>query len=167
MYGSRSTRRKQLGEELIEGQQRLYSATQRVAHGFANQNGLSERELQALLVVMHAEAAGQPITAGDLARASRLSSAAATGLIDRLEKAGHVERHRDDVDRRRVTLHYSQLGMAIATTFFGPLADMASDITARYADDELELINRYLAEVSQAMSLHADRLSVDPATTSD
>jgi DNA-binding MarR family transcriptional regulator len=43
-----------------------------------------------------------PITAGDLAARTGLTTGAITGVIDRLEKAGFVRRARDANDRRRV-----------------------------------------------------------------
>jgi DNA-binding MarR family transcriptional regulator len=43
-----------------------------------------------------------PITAGELAVRTGLTTGAITGVIDRLEKAGFVRRVRDGNDRRRV-----------------------------------------------------------------
>jgi DNA-binding MarR family transcriptional regulator len=43
-----------------------------------------------------------PITAGELATRTGLTTGAITGVIDRLEKAGFVRRVRDGNDRRRV-----------------------------------------------------------------
>jgi DNA-binding MarR family transcriptional regulator len=43
-----------------------------------------------------------PITAGELATRTGLTTGAITGVIDRLEKAGFVRRARDAGDRRRV-----------------------------------------------------------------
>ena len=48
-----------------------------------------------------------PMGAADLARRLGIRSASATVLIDRLERAGHVERRRDSADRRRVFLRCS------------------------------------------------------------
>jgi DNA-binding MarR family transcriptional regulator len=42
------------------------------------------------------------ITAGDLAKATGLTSGSVTALIDRLSNAGYVERQADDTDRRKV-----------------------------------------------------------------
>src|ERR1051326_2126836 len=45
-----------------------------------------------------------PITAGELAQRTGLTTGAITGVIDRLEKAGFVRRARDRGDRRRVVI---------------------------------------------------------------
>src|SRR5215813_8260121 len=44
------------------------------------------------------------MTAGELARATGLTTASITGVADRLEEAGYVRRERDPDDRRRVVI---------------------------------------------------------------
>lgn len=45
-----------------------------------------------------------PITAGELAKMTGLSTGSVTALIDRLEKEGYVKREKDKSDRRRVMI---------------------------------------------------------------
>jgi DNA-binding MarR family transcriptional regulator len=45
------------------------------------------------------------LTAGRLAELSGLTTGAVTGVLDRLERAGYVERRPDPVDRRSVSVH--------------------------------------------------------------
>src|SRR6516164_8923526 len=45
-----------------------------------------------------------PITAGELAQRTGLTTGAITGVIDRLEQAGFVRRAKDPGDRRRVII---------------------------------------------------------------
>ena len=70
---------------------------------------------------MDAELVGDPITPGRLGEQLNLSSGSVTALIDRLERAGHIRRDRDTVDRRKVLLHYADQGAALAMEFFRPL----------------------------------------------
>src|SRR5262245_6591443 len=66
----------------------------------AERVGLSSSDLECLdFIVM---AGGEPVTAGQLAAATGLTSGAITGLVDRLERAGFVRREPDLVDRRKV-----------------------------------------------------------------
>src|ERR1700691_5726994 len=46
-----------------------------------------------------------PVTAGTIGEHTGLTTGAVTGLMDRLEKAGYVERTRDPRDRRKVVGH--------------------------------------------------------------
>src|SRR5215813_7664872 len=49
-----------------------------------------------------------PLTAGELADATGLTTGAITGVIDRLERAGFARRERDKDDRRRVLVRAQQ-----------------------------------------------------------
>jgi DNA-binding MarR family transcriptional regulator len=64
------------------------------------------------------------ITAGALARVLHLDPGTVTAALHRLEAKGHVERRRDDRDRRRVTLGLTRAGIDL---------DRATSGTARRA----------------------------------
>ncbi|MET0974234.1 MAG: MarR family transcriptional regulator [Leifsonia sp.] len=156
--GSESDDREALRERITHLHQRLNTATERVSTTFAAQQGLHPIDLEALLAVMHAERAGRPLTPGELGVIVRLSSAATTGLIDRLEAAGHLTRRRDARDRRRIHLLYADHGMRVAEEFFRPLGVMTQGLLDRYTVEELRVIISYLAAAADAMAEHADRL---------
>src|SRR5919109_442954 len=63
-----------------------------------------------------------PKSAGQLAAATGLSSAATTTLLDRLERRGLVQRVRDTADRRKVLVEMTELGWQQTGEFYGPLA---------------------------------------------
>ncbi|KQO96673.1 MarR family winged helix-turn-helix transcriptional regulator [Leifsonia sp. Leaf264] len=155
--GEESGERDQL-RRITRAHQRLHAATEQVSSAFATLQGLHQIDLEALLAVMNAEQAGSPLTPGQLGAAVRLSSAATTGLIDRLERAGHLERRRDDTDRRRVHLHYADASMRVAEQFFGPLGRISSELLARYTPEERELITGYLDAAADGMAAHAHAL---------
>jgi DNA-binding MarR family transcriptional regulator len=64
----------------------------------ADQLGLNTTDLMCLSFLGGAE----PLTAGQLAEATGLTTGSVTVMIDRLEKAGYVQREKDPTDRRRV-----------------------------------------------------------------
>src|SRR5262245_49166933 len=67
----------------------------------ADRLGLSLTDHKALNFVLDA---GRPITAGELALMTGLTTGAVTGIVDRLEHAGYVKRKRAAEDRRQVIL---------------------------------------------------------------
>lgn len=146
--------RERLGDALVELVQRLSVAAQHVGQAFAARQGLHQTDLEALLHVLHAETRADPATAGALATALGISSGAATGVIDRLERAGHLQRRRGHTDRRKVTLHYGDAGRAVAEEFFGPLARLSHDVTDTFRIDELQTIARFLERMTTAMTDH-------------
>src|SRR5688500_14942829 len=64
-----------------------------------------------------------PLTAGEIGVHLGLSSGAVTGLVDRLEAGGWVQRERDPDDRRRVFVHLSTERGAELWPLYQPLAE--------------------------------------------
>jgi DNA-binding MarR family transcriptional regulator len=61
------------------------------------------------------------MTGAELSRRVFVSASTITGIIDRLEKGGYVERKRDEIDRRRVLLHATAEGYKLAYNAPSPL----------------------------------------------
>ncbi|MET7708201.1 MarR family transcriptional regulator [Micromonospora sp. NPDC005413] len=158
MYRRRDTRREQLVAEITNNLRRYAADAQQVGHAFANLHGLNPTDLQALIAVMDAELLGAPITPGRLGERLNLSSGSVTALIDRLERAGHIRRDRDTVDRRKVLLHYADQGAALAMEFFRPLGARTDTVMARFSEDELEVVQRFMAEMSESVRAHRDEV---------
>ncbi|MGK5741779.1 MarR family winged helix-turn-helix transcriptional regulator [Micromonospora sp. URMC 103] len=158
MYRRRDTPRERLVAE-ITGDLRRYSVdAQHIGHAFASRHGLNATDLQALLAVMDAEVAGDPITPGRLGEHLNLSSGSVTALVDRLERAGHIRRDRDTADRRKVLLRYADPGAALATAFFQPLGRRTDAVMAEFGDDELRVVHRFLRAMVDSMREHRDEV---------
>jgi DNA-binding MarR family transcriptional regulator len=85
-----------------------------------------------------------PLTAGDLARATGLTTGAVTGILDRLEKAGLVERFRDASDRRKVFVRPRPEALQRFGRFYSRLATASLKHASSYSTKELELIQDFL-----------------------
>ena len=85
-----------------------------------------------------------PLTAGDIARHAGLTTGAVTGILDRLEKAGFVERFRDASDRRKVFVRPCMEAMQRVGRLYEGLATASLQHASRYSTKELELIKDYL-----------------------
>jgi DNA-binding MarR family transcriptional regulator len=85
-----------------------------------------------------------PLTAGDIARHAGLTTGAVTGILDRLEKAGLVERFRDASDRRKVFVRPCLEAMQRVARLYQGLAAASLKHASRYTTKELELIQDYL-----------------------
>ena len=102
------------------------------------------------------------MTAGELARATGLTTASITGVVDRLEQAGYVSRERDPNDRRRVvvTLSLDQAMRNVASVFLPIMRDWR-ELAARYSDDELRVIVDFYARMEQVFRNHLIRLRTE------
>ena len=87
-----------------------------------------------------------PLTAGELAETTGLTTGAMTGVVDRLERAGFVSRERDPEDRRRVIVRptLSAERERELAGLFAPLAGAFEEICDTYSDRDLGVILEFL-----------------------
>jgi DNA-binding MarR family transcriptional regulator len=105
-----------------------------------------------------------PITAGELAKLTGLTTGAVTGVIDRLEKAGFVRRADDPKDRRRVVVEPLPLSthMAELQQLLDPLAAATADLLlAHYDNEELILILDFVRRGADLMREQTARLRME------
>ncbi|MGD9618779.1 MAG: MarR family winged helix-turn-helix transcriptional regulator [Mycolicibacterium sp.] len=139
-------------EALIAGDVRALTAeSDRIGHDFAGLHALTANDFRALLHVMVAETAGEPLTAGELGRRMGLSGAGITYLVERMETSGHLLRDSDPADRRKVMLRVAEHGMDVAGEFFAPLAAHTSAALAGLSDSDLVAAHRVFGALIDAM----------------
>jgi DNA-binding MarR family transcriptional regulator len=131
------------------------SATQ-MSQAAAHHIGINQLDLH---VVQLLRTSSAPMTASDLARSTGISTAAATGLVDRLEAAGYVRRVPDPVDRRRtiVALSGEQVAAGLGPAF-GPLLQRWAKALSGYSEDELRLATEVLTAMSEAIGTEVSAL---------
>src|SRR6202050_3332859 len=98
--GAGPPERKQLAAAFGEGFRKTSSLMQLLGQAAADQIGINATDLNCLNILSFSG----HMTAGELARATGLTTASITGVADRLEEAGFVRRERDARDRRRVVI---------------------------------------------------------------
>jgi DNA-binding MarR family transcriptional regulator len=91
-----------------------------------------------------------PVSAGALAEATRLTTGAITGVIDRLERAGFARREPDPNDRRRVLVRATAEGARRAAPLFAPMAKASAAVLAGYSETELALLLDFLRKSRDA-----------------
>ena len=139
---------------LVEALRTYVDEAGRTGAAFAREQGMHRTDGAALLAVLRAERAGEPLTPGRLGAALELSSGATTAVLDRLERLGHLHRERDHGDRRRVTLHHADAGAEAGRSWFGPLGRRIDTALAGWDDDELALAGRFLELMTDAVVAH-------------
>jgi DNA-binding MarR family transcriptional regulator len=152
-------------ERIVELLQAYADEAGRLGQAFAAGHGLHRTDAAALLAVLRAERDGDALTPGRLGAEVGLSSGATTAAVDRLERLGHLHRVRDEVDRRRVTLHHDPAGADVGRAFFGPLAARIDGVLATYSEDEQAVVERFLTQVVDAVAHHRAELPTALPTT--
>ncbi|HWE47470.1 MAG TPA: MarR family transcriptional regulator [Caulobacteraceae bacterium] len=124
----------------VSGQGVIYS------QAVAARLGVGGTELECLdCVVLRGGA-----TAGDLARATGLTTGAITGVIDRLERAGYARREPDPADRRKVLVKATPAVATEIAPLYRPMAEASAAAMARYDDDALALLLDFLTTTYKA-----------------
>lgn len=84
------------------------------------------------------------VSAGQLANESGLTTGAVTAVIDRLERAGYVERVRDELDRRKVWVACTPELKAIIDQIFGFYEALGEALAHRFSDSQVAAILAFL-----------------------
>ncbi|GAB3867263.1 MarR family winged helix-turn-helix transcriptional regulator [Dactylosporangium cerinum] len=142
--------------ELIDLLRTFNLEADRFVEVFTRAHGLHRTDLNAVAYIWRAAEEDRPLTPGELARKLRLSPAATTALLDRLTRAGHVERRHDTADRRRVHLVMQPSARALAQAFFTPLGKHLRAAFDEFDDEALDAATRVLIKVNEATAKAAD-----------
>jgi DNA-binding MarR family transcriptional regulator len=120
-----------------------------VLHGqaIARQVGVNSSDLECLDLIL----LNGPSTAGDIARRTGLTSGAVTGLIDRLERLGLVERMADAQDRRKVLVRVREDKIAPIGALFAPMEKSMNALLAGYSREELKTLLDFVERAGEFM----------------
>jgi len=99
-----------------------------------------------------------PLSPGGLARRAGLHPATMTGILDRLERAGWVERERDPADRRAVRVRALPDRAGEVIRLYGGMSDALDELLTGYTDDQLETIADFLRKAAIAGHDSTDHL---------
>mgnify|MGYP003148887232 CR=1 FL=1 len=130
-----------LEHALSEAGRNLSSATIAFHRALASRLGLNETDHKCLDLLRREG----PVTAGVLAERTGYTTGAVTGMIDRLERAGYVERKQDSDDRRRVIV--TPIAQEIEPQVLALMMPMIEAMTAlnqQYDSRALKLILDYM-----------------------
>lgn len=88
-----------------------------------------------------------PLTPSQLAGCLKVSTAAATQIVDRLERAGHVSRRRMDDDRRKIFVVPTEASIERAFEQFAPVINAMDETLARMTQVERQVVETFLDQV--------------------
>ena len=106
----------------------------------AEQMGVSATDYKCLDIAMRVD---EPLTAGQIAKMSGLSTGAVTGVIDRLEKRGFARRVRDPHDRRKVLVEVTKFDENKYDHLFAHLADGLEEVLTQFSPAERAIVERF------------------------
>jgi DNA-binding MarR family transcriptional regulator len=120
---------------------RWQDATQRYDEAVGEIYGLGPAERLTLSLLWQG-----PQTASAIARHTRLTPAAVTALIDRLEKRGFVRRAADPGDRRKVLVEAAEETAKVTREAYLPLQEAGARNLSRYTEEQLQIVAAVLED---------------------
>jgi DNA-binding transcriptional ArsR family regulator len=154
-FGTGRPERAKLAEQFGAGVRRTGSLFQLMGQAAADRIGLNATDLNCLNILSFSG----KMTAGELAKATGLTTASITGVADRLEEAGYVRRERDPEDRRRVVIRLvMEKALHNVAPVFLPLIRGWQGVVDHYTDDELRLIVDFYGLMEGVIREHLARL---------
>ena len=155
-----SAERQRLEGDFLLAMRRAGSIMQLLGQVSAERIGINATDLNCLNIV----ALTGPMTAGDLARQTGLTTASITGVLDRLEEGDFVRRERDPKDRRRVIVNLNAgPGLREVASTFGPLVKAWRAAAASYSEEELRLLLEFQRRFEGIVRGQLDRLRDEAA----
>ena len=124
----------------------LTDLSRRVAPVVARRAGLSHHELVAMEHLMK-----EPLGPGEIAHRLGVTSAAASGIVDRLEAHGHVERRAHHRDGRRTAVYVTPSGRRDVLGHLLPMFTALAELDASLTVEERTLVRRYLEGANAAL----------------
>lgn len=146
--------------QLVRLLQEFTQASDRFVDTTGGDNSMHRSDLNAISVIMRHEQAGQPPTASALGRELHLSPPATSALVNRLERSGHVVRHRSEEDRRVVRIAVTAHAVSEGRRMFGPLARALGQAIDGYTEAEVGIISRFMADASRAVDDATKKLDI-------
>lgn len=124
---------------------------------------MNENDISALRYLLRASERGQTVGPRELADYLGIQSSSITVLLDRLEKAGHIQRSPSPFDRRALIIvpivPTDEVQRAILGDVREELVEIASDLSPEDAETVVEFIDRLRDAVDQLDTPAADTAS--------
>ncbi len=99
-----------------------------------------------------------PMTAGELARATGLTTGAMTTLLDRMERMGYLRRVAHPTDRRRVVVELTEKMRRRIGEIYSPVGQEGAELLACLSDRQLELIANVMRTARELLERHTERV---------
>jgi DNA-binding MarR family transcriptional regulator len=142
---SPSSKRQELTQHIDWALRELSTSTVLAATSIAQKVGMGPNDFKCAELLVR----NGPMTAGQLAKATGLTTGAITGIVDRLEKAGWARRAADPHDRRRIIVHPGpQDSQKTAAELYASHAEIMDQLLADYTDEQLAFILQFVRRLT-------------------
>jgi DNA-binding MarR family transcriptional regulator len=131
----------------------LWEAMERFDEAACRRLGVGRSDLRALNLLEHG-----PLSAGALGARLGLTSGSVTALVERLVRAGYVDRHHPPEDGRRVVVSLRPATVAAFAAVYAPLGTRVAELASALTETQRGTADRVLRLLAEAFE--AERRAV-------
>ena len=129
----------------------------------ADRYGVSRIDARCLDLVLELTIGGTPVTPGLLAEAAGLTPSTLTSVLDRLERAGYLQRVREPANRRRVLLQLTATFAEMTEEIFAPVAADGAAQLKRLSEADVETLIMFFTDAHDQRTKRAQHLREETA----
>lgn len=107
----------------------------------------------------------ESVSAGDLVKATGLTSGSVTALLDRLEAKALIIRERDDADRRRTNIRLNKVASAPIEAVYAPRQTAMFELWSQFDMEALEVIADFLSRSTDLLVNCTEQIADLPSPT--
>ncbi|MEM1369401.1 MAG: MarR family transcriptional regulator [Cyanobacteria bacterium P01_H01_bin.15] len=142
-------------KDLILASRRIHGAIDVIDYEISERLGIHRNDLRALNLLENG-----PLTPRIIGESIGLTSGSVTALIDRLERAGYVERRPSETDRRSIEIGITQDRYTKIASLYRQYADTLMNKFSDQKGSQLKTSTKVLSDFATAMEQVAASLSV-------
>lgn len=131
-------------------------AEQKLSFESRSKMKLNDTDMKALRYIIASANADVAVTAGALSEHLHISTASTTKMLDRLERAGHIERRPHPTDRRAVTVAITEETHREVRRVMGMQHAHRFEVARGLSSDEREIVIRFLTDLAAIPQLPED-----------
>lgn len=121
---------------------------------------MTDNEMLVIGLATRRARSGQELQPRDVALALGLTPASVTGLLDKLERSGHIERLPHPTDRRRQRILPTRLADVDVRATLGSVHEGMMSVARSLNSSQAAVISAFLQQMTDAVVAHAEE--IDP-----
>ena len=138
------------GDPVVAAYERFRRADAAFYQRIRSVTGMGDNELRVVQYVLQAHRQGRAVKPTEIARHLGVSSASTTALLDRLERAGSLQRLSHPTDRRSILIAPTREVEARLSATVEEYSRRLAELSGELSDDERATVERFLAALTDA-----------------
>lgn len=130
----------------------VYSKTMHIISEGLKESGLTHQQIMVIKLIAH----NKEMTISDLCAEMSLSKATVSGIVQRLENMGYIEKVKYDSDKRNTYVKFSEMGLEFAKEFRVTINESFEKMFKNCSQPELKEMTESLQKILKTINSVGD-----------